>query len=262
MDATDKLLAKQLRPYHKLRWKGVHKHLKSFFKSGADEDLHKARVEMKRLNALFLMMDYCHTGFKGDKNVQELDKLFGLSGAIRDYRNAVLQCVEWGIDEKYLIEGKSEQKQYQRKLRSAYKSRLKTWKEIEKDTDRFIRHVHTKQLVRYINKLFKHIRAQLVKLPETSHLHKARKDMKGVIYLAKAVSLSKIRGLNNLKLEQLDELETQIGTWHDLKSFTQSITTKALRKLKLEDGKLLVERIEAEEHKLMRTIIKSAKQFA
>ena len=86
-----------LKTYHTQRWKNLHRLLKQYIKNYDHETLHKARVETKKINALFHFFEAADSSIQCSRQLNGLNKIFKACGQIRDHRNFIKLCDEYGV---------------------------------------------------------------------------------------------------------------------------------------------------------------------
>ena len=189
--------------------------------------IHKMRTSMKRLRALFqLIQVLTDRGFKAKKHMKRGRGIFKLAGTIRELQ--VEEMLVYGYEEKLGLKF-SEYSQY---LFAKENREISSFRETlvhkKKDHKIFKDEVFYKAL-KTINIEDVQIRAQgfinlksniLVKLNKrgntTENIHKNRTILKQVYYLYDMLSeLSGWSLLLGMKQNEMREKEQQIGDWHD-----------------------------------------------
>src|SRR5665213_3812375 len=73
----------QQKKYFKKRWKLLFSHLRAFSEFGDTEELHRVRVEIKKMKALFSLVKNKSRANKFKKHFKPVQKLFEQAGKIR-----------------------------------------------------------------------------------------------------------------------------------------------------------------------------------
>src|SRR4051812_14325383 len=92
---------KALRKYFKKHSDTIHVLLKKSPNLYSEEDFHKLRVEIKKVHALFSMLDKCSPGFEKKKLFKSYKKIFTNAGKIRELQLTMNILGE--IDKKSLL---------------------------------------------------------------------------------------------------------------------------------------------------------------
>ena len=216
--------------YFEKEWEDMNAHLKSYLKNEEQEDLHRFRVKIKKLEAFLILFDSAERHPAAMvKRFKPIKKIFKLAGELRDaYLNLEfikLFQPENTMDQDILIksattEFKSNGDKYLRKIKGVHRS-LK--KEIKSIKDASVNRFYDSQLWQIANILTSHqFRKQL---------HECRKQIKILLYNNKLAHESLIVRLNKDYLEQLQQV---IGDWHD-----QSLSITRLKEDKVSEATLI-----------------------
>ena len=200
------------RKYFDKEWKAMKSSLNAFFKKEAQEDLHRFRVQVKKLRAFLMLSDSTDhpnlsTHFKSVK------KIFKEAGEIRNaYMNQELAKAHQTGSNDFM----SSQQQLQLDATTRFKSmRIKHLKkirnahEIIKGKIRSISDVHTSM---FYQNLLHQISGALANLKFNEALHDCRKQVKVLIYNHKLAHTALAIGFNE---DYLQKVQTAIGDWHD-----------------------------------------------
>ncbi len=234
----------KLSKYYATRWENIYKQLKNYLKNKDDKSLHKARVEIKKLTALFHLVDYCEKKFGPSKKLKPLNTIFKLSGKLRDAKNALTFFEQFKVapvDFK-----KQELKQY--KARKKLKNKLHDYRDrlnkMEKRGALHIKNIKAKQIDLFLQKKKHEIISERVYNIIAERLHEVRKKIKDVIYVTDFGS-GKI--FTTAEVLLLNEIQNEIGNWHDIDKFCRKIKERGPS----EKQKINLARAEAERRKLL-----------
>lgn len=183
-------------------------HLKNYLKTQQQEELHRFRVQVKKLKALLILVDECNKSTL-IADFKPVKRVFKQAGKLRDSYISGLNPGIQGADtviQKFLNRGSK----YRKSINRAYgELRGKLCSAAPKKIRRF----YEDQLQR--------IAAQLVARPSAQRLHDCRKRIKVLLY-----NYPLVRGelRQDLDTSYLDLLQEAIGNWHD-QWLTGTITT-------------------------------------
>ena len=205
--------AKKQKDYFESQWQDMTGYLKSFLLEARQEDLHSFRVQIKRLRALFTILD------DGGNDLQlffkPVRKIFREAGIIRNahinlklgdayqikneqFENSQRQIIETGV-----VNFKLNGLKFLKKIDKAHRSISRNLEFIPNKT---IRHFYKENL--------DEINIALAHKTFDEGLHTSRKKIKTLVYNHKftAPVVEKDLTFNNA---YLDELQGAIGDWHD-----------------------------------------------
>lgn len=177
---------------------------------------HDLRVEIKKLNALFELINYCSKDFKRSKTFKPFKQISKQAGKVRDFQ------VEETILKKYfsnnLIEGYRQQlKKLRLKEQNEYFSLInkKFSESIKKQFHKItplLRQVTEKKVKQYIDenekKIEKILQHTILLRPQA---HEYRKQLKSLNYNYNILNLWK----QNVSHQKKDILLELLGKWHD-----------------------------------------------
>lgn len=183
-----------------------------------EEILHQFRVEIKKMRAVFLLMEE----LGGDKRMQKCHRqvrsIFRKAGYIRELqveKNWLNRHRKFNLvrhmryEEKLLKANKNLQKEIPGMLQKLGK--------VRKHTEHFLSAFGQHNADQYIKRKWNESLRMILHLKDESHWHEARKKIKQFLYaknwLTDGVFISgKVKKIFN----QLNRFQEQIGKWHDL----------------------------------------------
>lgn len=209
------------------------------------ETIHKIRLEIKKLKALFNLISYCSNDFKQRKTIKPFNKIFRLAGKIRELQ------LEESMLENFFANNEP----------SNYRNRLKLLK-LKEDVYFFLigdqkfvdllkrKFRLTRLFLPFINKnkaktylkeqkdLTNQFISQKTILPQ--QIHELRKQLKTLKYNTKSLSFKK------KSISEKERLSELLGNWHDLRVISKRLNKmKEIEDTSLED-KIQFEKIIAE----------------
>jgi len=227
--------------------------LKSFLKTGGQDNLHTFRVQVKKLRAFLILMDSSGNKEQLEQHFKPVRKVFKKAGDIRNAHINLELAKEYGIinddfvlaQSKLLEEAANEFKQkgekYLEKIKAAYAA---IEGEISPVSNLHINRYYTDQLHWTAN--------SLSEIRFDDSLHRCRSTIKILIYNYKFTGPSLEIPFNE---DYLQDVQSAIGDWHD------NILAKELfAGLELND-KAILARINKRHAKLERSIQNLIKDF-
>ncbi|HMG14529.1 MAG TPA: CHAD domain-containing protein [Saprospiraceae bacterium] len=207
---------------------------------------HKLHVEIKKLDALFNLIEYCVPEFKHKKTFKALKKISQLAGNIRELQIEELSLKKYFKDNNLISYKNFLQKQNVKEQQKFYlfinESFIPKHKKLFNEVKRFIKKMDIKNVHAYLKKKENKINKILdtKDLPK-SMLHELRKRLKLFYYTRKIIASKK----EKKELYENDTLLKLLGQWHD-KSIIAKHLKKAISSCKLNEDELLhLEKIRA-----------------
>lgn len=240
--------------YFKKRWNSVLFHLQAFREYGDTEELHRVRVDIKRMKALLLLDEKQFEGKKFQHHFKRITELFKQAGKVRTAQvNLEL------MDHYQITNEKTEKEQTEILVRESEK--------LFSDLDRYLNFLKSKptfflnHFSKMENREIRHkVKRQLGQLNKTFHhhvpaeeLHECRKLLKRLIYVHDILPTDLINELN-LRTEYLKKLEELIGKWHDTIVAIELVGKNA-------KDKNLIHKIHSEGQKQLKAIHVETKNF-
>jgi CHAD domain-containing protein len=196
-------------------WDEMNRRLKAFLETGDQEDLHKFRVQIKKLRAMLVLFENTSKQNGLLKQFKPVRKIFKHAGNIRnahinleltekyDLKNERFEAGQLQIIEQGTREFRSKGEDFIRDIDSAHKH-LK--KKLQKVNDKLIAGYYESQL--------NQIAANLAVSGFTEDMHTNRKLIKILVYNHKLAGKALNGGLP-FNVDYLDKLQEAIGKWHD-----------------------------------------------
>ncbi|PKL84772.1 MAG: hypothetical protein CVV22_11340 [Ignavibacteriae bacterium HGW-Ignavibacteriae-1] len=180
------------------------------------QDLHKMRLEMKKISSFVLFLTLINKNSKWNKQLKAFRPVFKKAGLVRmaqlnlnlaeKYQLADLEIIEMqnAVLDNHLMEFRMKYYDNTEKLSRSLK---KISREISRIKEKDIKSFYKYQV---------NVLAELLNSSEIErHLHECRKRIKNLIYTYRFMP-SKLKDKVYLNDEYLDEIQEQIGEWHDL----------------------------------------------
>jgi CHAD domain-containing protein len=230
------------RKYFDKEWMEMKASLKSFLKTMQQEDLHRFRIQVKKIRALLILLESAAHKPKLTKYFIPVRKVFKQAGEIRSayinlkiskahqFNSELFVTGQYGLMEKAIID--------------FIDSSDKNLKEIENSHKALkgrIQPVSNLHISLFYNDQLKKIADAFSQLQFDEGLHELRKRIKNLVYNHKLVHMALNTEFNK---NYLDGIQTAIGDWHDnvlaieLFSLSETENETALNKLKKQHAKL------------------------
>jgi CHAD domain-containing protein len=189
------------------------------------EDIHKVRVDVKKMNALFILFDTVVPGFTKETGARRLFKdLFNKAGIIREIQLILLFLEKKNDPDLVLFEFhewllKSNQIQIRQYLKAITNFDRHKLKDLTISVKKLVNRVSKKQLIinswDMIDRSSLRVKYLLTGWNDPTYVHRIRKNVKAMSAIANQVSqVAPTTGLNQLRID-LTSAEIAIGEWHD-----------------------------------------------
>ena len=192
--------------------------------TGSEKDIHRTRVDMKRINAILEMFEMLNPEKFSQESFDVFRELFSFSGKIRELQVNQMVILRYGPETKgralfirYLRARENKlSKQFmgivqdfdEKKLKKSERSLKKLCREIKISTLK----ARTEKFILKKGKRIKLLR-NYPSNPE--HIHEIRKHLKAMVTILSLVSLVFRDDKQKAILEGLTQTEILIGNWHD-----------------------------------------------
>ncbi len=206
------------REYLHNAWESMLKHYKAFLKGGNPEELHKMRIQIKRIRALFeLSLDN-----RSPRCIRRVQKLFSIGGAIRNAHVTLELAERYQIDCPSLLE---QQKQVQKgamgRLERSKKFRLKSISTACLYAEKCIKEVQWRRVELFYKTSIEYIGSIAAsEAISEKHLHDCRKKVKTLMYVSEVLPKQRVKKLG-VNIDYLQSVQEAIGEWHDVQMVHQ-----------------------------------------
>ncbi|MBD1386552.1 CHAD domain-containing protein [Mucilaginibacter rigui] len=187
--------------YFNKQWKVMNTRLKSYLKSGDQEDLHQFRVQVKKIEAFLILSGMAAHPAKLQQLFKPVKKIFKRAGVLR---NSFIKNELTHRRQPVNKEGRNFCQYAGEKLQKIKKAR-RILKQI-------IKPVPTKNVRWFYKNELKGITGAFALSPSARQLHECRKRIKVLLYNEHLVHDVLKIGVNTT---YLDEVQEAIGNWHD-----------------------------------------------
>ena len=230
-------------------------HLKAFLASGDQEELHKFRVQIKKVKAMLSLFENTSKQHGLLKDFKPVRKIFKYAGQIRDaytnlqlsarykLKNELFETGQQKIIEEGITEFKHQGKNHIKHIKDAYKQLTKQLKGLDNSA-----------IAYYYKKQLEEISGNFAVSGFTEDMHTNRKLIKILVYNHKLAD----KALNvsvPFNTVYLDKLQAAIGEWHDNVVAARLFSTPEL------NDKPVVTKINRKNGSIKRTITLMADDF-
>jgi len=212
--------------YNKLT-KNIDKKLKKSQRKYKEQDYHKLRVSIKKLEALLYLVKFCLKDFKEKKYFKPVKKVFKQSGRVREFQleASALENYKRYAVQYYLADLKERVNTEKQKFNLLVNKHLK--KKIEKS----FKHIHpfakdvkagkaNAFMIKERNELNDLIQQKFL---NPKQVHELRKKLKVEFYNRKAF----LQGSDNL--EEENNFQELLGKWHDCRILNDHLETAIIK---------------------------------
>ncbi|HEX8018980.1 CHAD domain-containing protein [Mucilaginibacter sp.] len=200
------------RKYIVKTWRVMKRHLRSFVKTGEQEELHRFRTGVKKLRAILILADSAAQDSVLAKRFKPVRKIFKQAGEIRDaYINQELGQAVGGNDD--FIREQQDVMNSATLAFNADEDRHRTW--LRKTRRRLLKRIgpiSKLHLTLYYRQQLEIIAATLSQLRFDEELHTCRKQLKVLLY---NYTLTRPELGISFNETYLDRVQEAIGNWHD-----------------------------------------------
>lgn len=209
--------AESISAYHTERWRSMHKHLKKAWHKADEESVHQARVEIKKINALYLFAECCEQGYDSHQELKPLRHIFKLLGKMRDYNRAMELCDKYKIDPIVFDKEAKEIKKIPAKIKALSEKHKADFHKIKRHNTQRLAHANTTLWRSYLHKRYEEIEQVIASYPPIGELHHIRRSVKYLLYDSHLSGGNAEDIIPARDAARLDQLQNDIGDWHDLK---------------------------------------------
>lgn len=239
--------------YFKGEWTGLRSHLKAFDKKGKQEDLHRFRVQVKKLRAFLVLADSGLAVGQLQKELKPVRKLFKAAGNIRNaYINLELIKLFQPSFTEIMEDQRSLMKRSAHDFRAGADKHLQRLRGAQRKLKKAIPKLNDVHIEFYYRQQLEQIAVCLAPPYADTSLHACRKQLKMLIYNYKLVKPVLNQPFNE---PYLDEVQNIIGEWHDKQVAIDLFSTGGAEN----DG--LVDVLKKEKSRLKRQLTVLVKDF-
>lgn len=196
-------------------WNEMNSRLKAFLDTGDQEELHKFRVQIKKLRAMLAMFENTFGEGKLKKDFKPVKKIFKIAGRIREAHTNL------ELSEQYHLKNENFAASQQRLIAEetdVFKTRgenlYRKTGHIQKKLRHHLHRVKDETIVNYYRSQLERISANLAVSGFNEEMHNNRKLIKILTYNHKLAGKA-LNGSLKFNAAYLDKLQEAIGKWHD-----------------------------------------------
>lgn len=236
-------------------WKKMKLPLQTFIKSGDQEELHQFRVQVKKLKAILTLFAAEPDNQLLLKKFKPVKTVFKKAGEIRNAH------INLKLGEKHQLNNDDFSRHQQKELdegTAAFKNKanhyLKVIKKAQLILQNDLHRLHNKTIRKFYRHKLAAITVFFADIIFNEALHKARKNIKLLLYNQK-IAAGAIQNKLNLNYTYLDGLQQNIGEWHD-----HNLVIETLSKTLKIDYQAITD-LKNNNSELEKTILEAAKNF-
>jgi CHAD domain-containing protein len=199
--------------YFDKEWAQMKSSLLAFFKKEDQEDLHRFRVQVKKLRAFLILSD--STGHQPNLALyfKPVKKIFKEAGEIRNaFINQELAKEHQTGNTAFISSQHQLQADATAKFKSMKVKHLKKIKDTHGTIKGEIRSISDVHIGLFYQNVLQQISGTLTNLKFNEELHDCRKQVKNLVYNHKLVHSALAIGFNT---DYMHQVQTVIGYWHD-----------------------------------------------
>ncbi|MEO6849102.1 MAG: CHAD domain-containing protein [Mucilaginibacter sp.] len=241
--------------YFDEQWESMTTHLKVFIETGDQEELHIFRVQVKKMVAMLALFDFASSKHQLSKDFKPVRKIFKHAGLIRNaYINLQLGA-RYHLNSAQFISIQQDMMENETKAFKELESKyLETIKIVYKSIKHDLKDISNKRINDFYNENLQQVASALEHLEFNESLHKARKQIKILLYNRK-IAQKALTGKLQVNNDYLDKLQGSIGDWHDNMLAIELFSTPEL------NDKPVITRIKRQNTRLKKAISVMAKGF-
>lgn len=250
------MLTKQKqRNYFEERWNNAFVFFAHFAKKTNEHDLHRMRVELKKIKALLKLHEKLGGKAAPESGMKALQKVFSQAGDIRNAQvSAQLLKHHHGGSAKFFTEQRKQVAHKAKKFVSETEHNMGKLTELKMSIWKNFRNIPSNDLTRSFNRQLKKAGACFSPRLKVKELHNARKLIKRIVYTYNALNKKTAEQLH-LNTDYLHNLENQIGKWHDVE------VTQDLLKKQAPQQKAALTKLNGQKQKLVEHITVLTRRF-
>lgn len=246
---------KQQAKYLDKEWDELTAHLVAFLASEDQEQLHKFRVQIKKIRAMLNLFENTSRQHGLLRNLKPLKKIFGYAGVIRNayinlqlgkkyqLKNNLFESSQQKIIDESIAEFLQHGDEYSKHIKDAHKKVIKNLTTADDSA-----------IIDYYKNKLEYINVNLEPLKFNEDIHTARKQIKLLVYNYKLAE-KELGDDFYFNLKYLDNLQDKIGDWHDNELAVQLFSSPEL------NDKIIAARIKKKNAVIKRLITTMAKDF-
>jgi CHAD domain-containing protein len=195
-------------------WDQMTVDLQDFLKTADQEKLHHFRVQIKKLRALFTLLEATGSKNKLSKQFKPVKRIFRQGGIIREAYINLQLSTQYGLSsEQFMQDQVNDMELGIKQFMEFGKKNLKTVKSTHEDIEKDLEATDDEQVREFYKDQLAQVAAVLAAIKFNEELHDCRKKIKILIYNRKIAD--KALGSLHLNIEYLDKLQGCLGDWHD-----------------------------------------------
>lgn len=207
---------KEEKGYFNDQWMPMTVHFKNFIRTGDQEQLHLFRVQVKKLRAMLQLFNSASSRKQLLKDFKPVRQIFKHCGKIREaYINIQIGMHYQFTSEEFLLSKLHEIEKITSEVRNLEKKYIKAINTAYQNIVNGLKRLRNKTIIAFYETGIEKLSADLVNLQFDDGLHKARKQIKTLMYNRKIARKALEDKELTISDDYLDKLQNLIGEWHD-----------------------------------------------
>ncbi|HTF03267.1 MAG TPA: CHAD domain-containing protein [Bacteroidia bacterium] len=203
------------RNYFQERWHTVFVHFDQFAGHTNEHDLHKLRVELKKIKALLRLHEDMSGKLPAEREMKLLRDLFSQAGEIRNIQvSAQLVKKYKGGNTSFFTKQRKLVAEKAKEFVKDTRDNAGDLSELNATIWKNFRDISDRDILRWYKNKLRKLNSYFSPRLKTRELHQARKLIKRLTYTHRVLN-SKLSGKLRLNTDYLHEIEALIGQWHD-----------------------------------------------
>jgi len=233
-----------------------------------DKDIHRARVDVKKVFALFHLFEIALPGrFRREEHDQLFQEIFDHSGRIREVQVNISAIDQYGLNDPGILFFRKFLLREEKKLTLAFLEGIKVFDEksvykSEKEIKKISGLISHKKLIAKIEKFIRKSAGKIKKLQakptDSGNVHKIRQNLKSMGATVALFLVLKPEEKQEILLQNITHTEILIGQWHDKEILLDSLKKNGnypelleLRHLVQEECKAMLQQIKPEVERVL-----------
>lgn len=204
---------KEEKEYFNTEWKEMKAALKVYLETGEQDDLHKFRVQVKKLRAMLILADSAGNKSQLKKDFKPVRQIFKKAGDIRNAYINLKLAREYKVEDDVFV---LEQNKLMEDAANAFKLKGEKYmdklKAVHKNIENGIKPISDAHISQFYSEHLHHISNSLTNLRFDNSLHECRSWIKILLYNYKLAEPSLQFKINE---DYLRDIQATIGDWHD-----------------------------------------------
>ena len=196
-------------------WEQLRPALKSYLKSENPDQLHQFRVQVKKIKSLLILYTISKKNKKLLKLFEPVKKIFRHAGIIRDSYIHLQLAEQYQVKEPEFHKAQTdlmfkEMERFKKNGKKYHQILDKTFSKLKAE----LSSISNAEIADFYEAELNNVVLAFAKREFNANMHECRKRLKNLLYNQKLADKS-MKGKFKLNLSYLDQVQDQVGQWHD-----------------------------------------------